>query len=123
MERLQHTTSNTNSVSASNTASQSMGADRSGHDDSTHKGSADKKQPYISNQPDADGNIHYSDDDNAMWQALLERQADQIPNRACSAYIDGLTKLNLPTTHIPQLSDIDDVLQATTGWKTAAVPA
>lgn len=58
-----------------------------------------------------------------MWQALLERQADQIPNRACSAYIDGLTKLNLPTTHIPQLSDIDDVLQATTGWKTAAVPA
>lgn len=127
MERLQHTTSNTKSVSANasanNTTPKAMGADRFGHDGSAHKGSADKKQPYLSNQPDADGHIHYSDDDNAMWQSLLERQADQIPNRACSAYIDGLTKLNLPTTHIPQLSDIDDVLQATTGWKTAAVPA
>ena len=64
-----------------------------------------------------------SDDENAMWQALLTRQAKQIPNRACSAYIEGLEKLNLPSTHIPQLHDIDEILQATTGWQTAAVPA
>ena len=64
-----------------------------------------------------------SDDENGMWQALLERQAEQIPNRACPAYLDGLKKLNLPATRIPQLHDIDEVLQATTGWQTAAVPA
>ena len=29
------------------------------------------KQPYVSHQPDANGDIHYSDDENAMWQALL----------------------------------------------------
>ena len=82
-----------------------------------------KKQPYVSRQPDTNGHIHYSDDENAMWQALLERQAQQIPNRACSAYLAGLEKLKLSPTHIPQLQDIDDILQATTGWQTAAVPA
>ena len=88
-----------------------------------HDCSSSKKQPYVSRQPDSQGHIHYSDDENAMWQALLERQAKQTPNRACSEYLDGLTKLNLPTTYIPQLHDIDEVLQATTGWQTAAVPA
>ena len=82
-----------------------------------------KKQPYLSHQPDSHGHIHYSDDENAMWQALLARQATQIPNRACVEYLQGLEKLNLPTTYIPQLQDIDEVLQATTGWQTAAVPA
>ncbi len=120
MERQQHTTAH-NTVSVNDTLiSQvdAIGTDASTHDDATHK-----KPPYVSHQPDSHGYIHYRDDDNAMWQALLARQADQIPNRACSAYIEGLTKLNLPTTHIPQLSDIDEVLQATTGWRTAAVPA
>ena len=82
-----------------------------------------KKQLYLSRQPDNHGHIHYSDDENAMWQALLERQAKQIPNRASSAYLEGLEKLKLPATHIPQLQDIDEVLQASTGWQTAAVPA
>lgn len=82
-----------------------------------------KKQPYVSRQPDNQGHIHYSDDENVMWQALLERQAKQIPNRASSAYLEGLEKLKLPATHIPQLQDIDDILQANTGWQTAAVPA
>lgn len=82
-----------------------------------------KKQPYVSRQPDTHGHINYSDDENAMWQALLERQAKQIPNRASSAYLEGLEKLKLPATHIPQLQDIDDILQASTGWQTAAVPA
>ena len=84
---------------------------------------ADKKQPYLSHQPDEHGYIAYSADENMMWQTLLERQAAQIPNRACSAYLEGLKKLQLPTTRIPQLSDIDEVLQASTGWQTAAVPA
>lgn len=81
------------------------------------------KQPYLSHQPDANGHIHYSDDEHAMWQTLLARQAKQIPNRACSDYLDGLNKLKLPSDHIPQLHDIDEILQATTGWQTAAVPA
>ena len=112
MERLSQTTSHSSLVLTPRATDAS-------HLDNT----TPKKQPYLSRQPDSDGHIHYSADENTMWQALLERQATQIPNRACSAYLEGLKKLNLPSTHIPQLHDIDAVLQATTGWQTAAVPA
>ena len=121
MERLQSNhsiNSINNTLSAKSVTSKTLGTDGFSHADST-----DKKQPYLSRQPDSHGHIYYSDDENAMWQALLERQAKQIPNRACSAYLDGLEKLELPATYIPQLRDIDEVLQATTGWQTAAVPA
>ncbi|MFZ3144483.1 phenylalanine 4-monooxygenase [Psychrobacter glacincola] len=121
MERLQynHSISSINkALSAKSVTSKTLGTDGFSHTDST-----DKNQPYLSRQPDTHGHIHYSDDENAMWQALLERQAKQIPNRACSAYLEGLEKLKLPATHIPQLQDIDDILQASTGWQTAAVPA
>jgi len=118
MERLSqidslNTTIGTNSVAIT----------KQSDDASSHSNVTNKKQPYISHQPDSSGHIHYTDDEHAMWQALLARQAEQTPNRACNAYLEGLTKLNLPTTHIPQLHDIDEVLQATTGWQTAAVPA
>ncbi|QOD13826.1 phenylalanine 4-monooxygenase [Psychrobacter sp. 28M-43] len=101
----------------------SVATSKQSNDASSHSNATNKKQPYISHQPDSNGHIHYSDDEHTMWQALLARQAEQTPNRACTAYLEGLTKLNLPTTHIPQLHDIDEVLQATTGWQTAAVPA
>lgn len=118
MERLQANNTIQKSHSAKSVSSNALGADDASHSDLTAE-----KQPYLSHQPDSQGHIHYSDDENAMWQALLTRQAKQIPNRACSAYIEGLEKLNLPSTHIPQLHDIDEILQATTGWQTAAVPA
>ena len=118
MERLQANNTIQKSHSAKSVSSNALGAD-----DASHSASPAKKQPYLSHQPDSQGHIHYSDDENAMWQALLTRQAKQIPNRACSAYLEGLEKLNLPSTHIPQLHDIDEILQATTGWQTAAVPA
>lgn len=118
MERLQANNTIQKFLSAKSVSSNALGADDASHSDSTAE-----KQPYLSHQPDSQGHIHYSDDENAMWQALLTRQAKQIPNRACSAYIEGLEKLNLPSTHIPQLHDIDEILQATTGWQTAAVPA
>ena len=125
MERLSHIDSLNTTIGANSVASKTLNNDAASHDDTAHRksDSTPKKQPYVSHQPDSHGHIHYSDDENGMWQALLERQAEQIPNRACPAYLDGLKKLDLPTTRIPQLHDIDEVLQATTGWQTAAVPA
>ena len=118
MERLSQIDSLNTAIGTNSVATSKQSDDAASHPDA-----ANKKQPYISHQPDSNGHIHYSDDEHAMWQALLARQAEQTPNRACTAYLEGLTKLNLPTTHIPQLHDIDEVLQATTGWQTAAVPA
>ena len=118
MERLQANNSIHQALSVKSVTSKALGANGS-----SYTNSPAKKQPYVSRQPDSQGDIHYGADENAMWQALLERQATQIPNRACSAYLEGLEKLNLPLTHIPQLHDIDEILQATAGWQTAAVPA
>ncbi|PKH81990.1 phenylalanine 4-monooxygenase [Psychrobacter sp. 4Bb] len=118
MERLSQIDSLNTAIGTNSVATNKQSNDAASHPDATNK-----KQPYISHQPDSNGHIHYSDDEHAMWQALLARQAEQTPNRACTAYLEGLTKLNLPTTRIPQLHDIDEVLQATTGWQTAPVPA
>ena len=122
MESRQQITTHTKLVSVNSLNNEALNAELTSTEASTHHLNQ-KKQPYVSRQPDSHGHIHYSDDENAMWQALLERQAQQIPNRACSAYLEGLEKLKLSPTYIPQLQDIDDVLQATTGWQTAAVPA
>ena len=122
MESRQQTTAHTKPVNVNTLNDEAFNAELTSTEASTHHVNQ-KKQPYLSHQPDTNGHIHYSADENAMWQALLERQAKQIPDRACSAYLEGLEKLKLPATHIPQLQDIDEVLQATTGWQTAAVPA
>ncbi|MCL1057928.1 phenylalanine 4-monooxygenase [Shewanella gelidimarina] len=82
-----------------------------------------KPTKYIAHLPDASGRIQYPQDEHDIWQELYARQLVNLPGRACQAYIDGLERLALPSDRIPQLSEIDAVLQETTGWKTAAVPA
>lgn len=78
---------------------------------------------YHAHTPDASGFIQYSDEEHAIWHDLFIRQELSIIGKACKDYLDGLDKLALPTTQIPQLADIDQVLQQTTGFATAAVPA
>ncbi|USZ15189.1 phenylalanine 4-monooxygenase [Moraxella sp. FZFQ2102] len=78
---------------------------------------------YQAHTPDASGFIQYSDDEHAIWHDLFVRQQSSIIGKACQDYLDGLDKLALPTTQIPQLADIDRILQQTTGFATAAVPA
>ncbi|KXS37791.1 MAG: phenylalanine-4-hydroxylase [Halomonadaceae bacterium T82-2] len=82
-----------------------------------------KQTKYQAHHPDTDGIIHYSDTENATWQTLMERQMAIIEGRVCQEYLDGLERLALPMERIPQLADVDRVLQATTGWRTAPVPA
>lgn len=78
---------------------------------------------YVAHAPDEKGFIAYGDDENAVWRDLFARQKTNLPNKACTAYLDGLAKLNLPDERIPQLFDVDDVLLRETGWRTSAVPA
>lgn len=78
---------------------------------------------YLAREANAEGIIHYPAEENAVWAELIASQQALLPGRACQAYLDGLDKLALPTGRIPQLGEIDAVLQATTGWRTAQVPA
>lgn len=78
---------------------------------------------YVAHVPNDDGFITYSDEENAIWRDLMARQRSNLSQKACDAYLDGLDRLALPDEHIPQLADIDEVLMAATGWRTAGVPA
>ena len=78
---------------------------------------------YIARQPDNDGIIRYSEAENAIWKTLITRQMACIQDAACDEFLSGLELLSLPDDRIPQLSEVDEVLEPATGWKTAAVPA
>lgn len=78
---------------------------------------------YVSKQSDANGFIHWTDDENQIWSELMQRQLACIQGKACNEYHDGLKKLNLPTDRIPQLAELNKVLLETTGWQVAEVPA
>ncbi|WP_116474145.1 phenylalanine 4-monooxygenase [Zobellella maritima] len=82
-----------------------------------------KATQYVAHKPGPDGLIHYSTEENAIWQTLVERQRDHLQGRACREYIDGMARLNLPNTHIPQLEEINQVLVPATGWQVSRVPA
>ncbi|MDH2297556.1 phenylalanine 4-monooxygenase [Cobetia sp. 29-18-1] len=78
---------------------------------------------YVAHEPDARGRIHYSDQENATWQTLMARQMALVEGRVCREYRQGLERFALPEDRIPQLGEIDRVLEAATGWRTARVPA
>ena len=78
---------------------------------------------YVAREPDSSGFIHYPDADHGVWNTLITRQLKVIENRACQEFHDGLEQLKLPLDRIPQLADVNRVLDATTGWQVARVPA
>ena len=82
-----------------------------------------KKSRYTSRQADASGFVHWPEHDNDIWRRLVQRQTKLLDNRACDEYMHGLSLLALPETHVPQLSDINAVLNEVTGWQVAQVPA
>ncbi len=82
-----------------------------------------KTSQYVSRQPDEHGIIAWSDEDNAVWHDLVKRQLEIIRGKACDEFMHGLDLLQLPQDRIPQLHEINQVLEATTGWQVAQVPA
>lgn len=82
-----------------------------------------KSTNYVAKIPDRDGNIHYTDDEHAVWHELITRQKAMLPNRACDEYLLALEKLDLPEDRIPQCKDVSRVLRDATGWEVAPVPA
>ncbi|MBY5993798.1 phenylalanine 4-monooxygenase [Ferrimonas balearica] len=82
-----------------------------------------KGTQYQARQPDAQGFIHYTDEEHRIWSELVSRQLACIQGKACDEFVAGLEALNLPQDRIPQLSEVDAVLEAATGWRTAQVPA
>jgi phenylalanine-4-hydroxylase len=82
-----------------------------------------KHTEYVSRPVDANGVATYTDEENAVWHTLIERQLKIVENRACKEFMDGIKILNLPTDRIPQCPEISAALREATGWQLEPVPA
>lgn len=82
-----------------------------------------KTTQYQSKASDNDGFINWSEEENQIWSELYHRQMELLPGRACQQYMEGLELLGMSATAIPQLPEINAVLEKATGWQTAEVPA
>jgi phenylalanine-4-hydroxylase len=78
---------------------------------------------YTALQPDASGRIHYSEENNHVWQQLFSRQQKLLPKRAADAYLNGLDALQLAEDRVPQLLEINQRLAKLTKWEVVPVPA
>jgi phenylalanine-4-hydroxylase len=82
-----------------------------------------KKHIYVAKKPDSNGFIPYSEEEDAVWNTLYERQVPIVEPRACQAYLDGLEALKLSPTHVPQCIEVSRVLERYTGWSVVPVEA
>lgn len=63
----------------------------------------------------------HTEDEQARWRFLYDRQRKLLPGYAAESFIDGLEALNAGAA-IPRLEDANKVLAAATGWRLVAVP-
>ncbi len=78
---------------------------------------------YISKQPDANGYVDYTDEENETWQILYSRQIKVIEQHACQDFFTGLDILGLNESAVPQLADVNKALGNATGWNVHPVSA
>lgn len=82
-----------------------------------------KGTKYVAKQPDADGFIQYSDEENRVWNHLITRQRPIAERYASDEYLEALERMAFPTDRIPQCNEVSEILHAHTGWRVAPVPA
>lgn len=64
----------------------------------------------------------YSPAEHAMWDRLFARQSAMLPGRAAPALLDGLDILRIAKPGIPDFDELNERLEAATGWNIVAVP-
>ncbi|MFN7095272.1 MAG: phenylalanine 4-monooxygenase, partial [Burkholderiales bacterium] len=78
---------------------------------------------YTAYTPDENGYITYTAEEDKVWSILYDRQIGLIQNRAADDHLQGLAKLGLNRSRIPQPVEISASLQAITGWSIEPVAA
>ena len=74
-----------------------------------------KSTEYEAKQPDADGFIGYTPEEDAVWADLVARQMPAVRRDMARPYLDGLAKLDLPTARVPQCPEVSERLRDLTG--------
>ena len=60
--------------------------------------------------------------DHAVWDLLFARQVELLGSRVVSAFLDGIDLLKLSHPGVPDLEELNAILEPRTGWRTVAVP-
>jgi phenylalanine-4-hydroxylase len=64
----------------------------------------------------------FGDEDHAVWDLLFARQVELLGSRVVSPFLDGIDLLRLDHPGIPELGELNAILEPRTGWRTVAVP-
>ncbi|MFM7445972.1 MAG: phenylalanine 4-monooxygenase, partial [Tabrizicola sp.] len=78
---------------------------------------------YLAKEPDAQGRIAYTAEEDAVWADLVARQWPMVDAHAAAPYLKGLQLLDMASDRVPQCPDLSDRLRALTGWQVVPVPA
>jgi len=64
----------------------------------------------------------FTSDDHAVWDLLFARQAELLGSRVVARFLDGIDLLRLSHPGVPELAELNAILEPRTGWRTVAVP-
>src|SRR3982750_5014440 len=63
----------------------------------------------------------FTPDDHAVWDLLFARQVELLGTRVVRPFLDGIDLLRLSHPGVPDLSELNAILEPRTGWRTVAV--
>lgn len=66
--------------------------------------------------------IEYTASENETWATASRALSELHRTYACSAYLNGVERLALPTDRVPQLADVSRRLEELTNWRIEAAP-
>jgi phenylalanine-4-hydroxylase len=78
---------------------------------------------YQAKAPDAQGRVLYTPEENAIWHDLYHQQITIVQGRGCDEYLRGLDILDMSPSRIPQIPEVNQILQKATGWQVHPVDA
>jgi phenylalanine-4-hydroxylase len=64
----------------------------------------------------------FTEEDHAVWDLLFARQVELLGTRVVSPFFDGIDLLRLSHPGVPELAELNAILEPRTGWRTVAVP-
>ena len=63
----------------------------------------------------------FTADDHAVWDLLFARQVDLLGARVVTPFLDGIDLLRLSHPGVPDIEELNAILEPRTGWQTVAV--
>jgi phenylalanine-4-hydroxylase len=77
--------------------------------------------PHWSDHVVDQGWAHFTAEDHAVWDLLFARQVELLGSRVVAPFLDGIDLLRLSHPGIPELGELNAILEPRTGWRTVAV--